>query len=556
MKKLLLLLLLLSALSAGSQVVYENVKRSNIYDFLDELANEKLISINSVVKPYSRVFIAEKLQEAYGQKDQLSKRQKQEIEFYMKDYRLELVYNTKGMKPLNIFPKKEQLATSLNPLAVTYRDSLVAFSLRPVFGIEYFINANQTAFHRWGGAEMFGYISKNFGAYSSLSDNHEDVIITDPGYLNQRIGAPLKGSVKGGVDYSEARGGMMASWNWGAFGIVKDQAVWGNNYNGSNILSGRTPSFGQIKLVLNPARWFEFNYIHGWLVSDVTDSSRSYWDGDTYREVMHSKYIAANMFTFIPWKHLNISLGNSIVYSDIGVQAAYLVPFLFYKSVDHTLNSTNNYAGQNSQMFFDISSRNIKHLHLFFSMFIDEFYLERITRDYEHNFLSYKGGLRLSNWPVKDLSFIFEYTYTLPMTYQHRISTTTFESNLYKLGHYMKDNSNDLFLALIYKPIRGLRIDLSYNLATHFNNYVYGDTPFPPDQAPVHQDKSWQKSVIGLKGKYEFINNAYVFLGVFFSDVQGYDVDGFTAEEYLALFGPEMYWGNTTTINLGFNVGF
>jgi hypothetical protein len=555
MKKITLLLLLLIGLSASSQVVYENVKRTNIYDFLDELANEKLISINSVVKPYSRMFIAEKLQEAYEQKDQLSKRQKEEIEFYMKDYRLELVYNTKGMKPLNIFPKKDHLATSLNPIAVTYRDSMVGFSLRPIYGVEYFINSNESAFHRYGGAEMYLYVGKNFGGYGSLTDNHENVLLTSPTYFNQRTGAPVKGSTKGGFDYSETRGGIMASWGWGAIGFVKDQAQWGSNYYGSNILSGRTPSYGQLKIELKPAKWFEFNYIHGWLVSDIVDSNLSYWDGDTYREVMHSKYIAANMFTFIPWKHLNLSFGNSIIYSDIGVQAAYLVPFLFYKSVDHTLNSTNNYAGQNAQMYFDISSRNIKHLHLFFSLFVDEFSINRVTKSEVHNFLGYKGGGRLSNWPVKDLILTAEVTYTLPMVYQHRISTTTFESNLYNLGHYMRDNSMDLFFALTYKPIRGLRVDLSYNYAVHGNHYVYGEYT-PVDGAPIMEDKSWQKSIIGLKGKYEFLNNAYVFVGVFFGNIEGYDLDGITAEEYLTLFTPEMYWGNTTTFNVGFNVGF
>jgi len=555
MKKLIFILFMLVSFGLQSQVVYESVQRTNIYDFLDELANEKLITINSVVKPYSRMFIAEKLQEAYEHKDQLSKRQVDEIEFYMKDYRLELVYNTKGMKPLNIFHKKDHVATSLNPMAVTYRDSLVAVSLRPIYGIEYFINSNETAFHRYGGAELFGYVSKNFGAYTSLKDNHENVTLTSPTYFNQNIGAPVKGSQKGGIDYSEARGGAMASWNWGAIGFVKDQVMWGNNYNGSNIFSGRTPSFGQLKFVIKPASWFEFNYIHGWLVSDVVDSSRSYWDGDTYREVMHNKYIAANMFSFMPWKHLNISLGNSIIYSDIGVQAAYLVPFLFYKSVDHTLNSTNNYAGQNSQMFLDISSRNIKHLHLFFSMFIDEFSISRVYNGEEYNFMSYKGGLRLSNWPLKDLIFTMEYTFTQPMTYQHRTSTTTFETNSYNLGHYMRDNAQDLFLLLTYKPIRGLRVDLSYNFAQHGNNYIYG-VDEPNDALPVLQDITYQKNVIGLKGKYEFINNAYVFAGIFISDISSNDVDGITAEEYLTMFAPEMFWGNTTTLNLGFNIGF
>ncbi|MEE4256724.1 MAG: hypothetical protein V2I47_06790, partial [Bacteroidales bacterium] len=180
MKKLSILLFLFTSINLTGQVVYESVQRTNIYDFLDELANEKLITINSVVKPYSRMFIAEKLQEAYELKDQLSKRQVDEIEFYMKDYRLELVYNTKGMKPLNIFPGKDHIATSLDPMAVTYRDSLVAVSLRPVFGLEYFINSNETAFHRYGGAEVYGYVSKNFGAYTSLKDNHENVTLTSP----------------------------------------------------------------------------------------------------------------------------------------------------------------------------------------------------------------------------------------------------------------------------------------------------------------------------------------------------------------------------------------
>ncbi|HSG67974.1 MAG TPA: hypothetical protein VK994_04655, partial [Bacteroidales bacterium] len=89
MKKLILLFFLIFSFGLYGQVVYESVQRTNIYDFLDELANEKLVTINSVVKPYSRTFIAEKLQEAYEKRDQLSKRQVQEIEFYMKDYRLE-----------------------------------------------------------------------------------------------------------------------------------------------------------------------------------------------------------------------------------------------------------------------------------------------------------------------------------------------------------------------------------------------------------------------------------------------------------------------------------
>jgi hypothetical protein len=347
----------------------------------------------------------------------------------------------------------------------------------------------------------------------------------------------------------------MYSWKWGAFGIIKDHEEWGSNYFGSNILSGHTPSFAHIKLQLNPVRWFEFNYMHGWLVSEVIDSSRSYWNGNTFREVFHNKFIASNMFSFFPVRYLNISLGNSIVYSDIGVQPAYLIPFLFYKSVDHTLNSTSNYAGQNSQMFFDISSRIIKHLNLYFTCFIDELSVKRIGDKNRHNFVSYKGGVRLSNWPLQNVILTGEYTFTLPMTYQHFISTTTFESNKYNLGHYLRDNSRDLYLSIQYKPVRGLHFKLSYNYAEHGNNYVYGQYE-PADEAPVMENITWRKSVITFKTRYELVNNTYMFFNVSFGDIKGFDVDGISADDYLNMYTPEFFHGKTNTISFGANVGF
>jgi hypothetical protein len=556
-KHILLLLAFFPIYFTNGQIVYEHISRVSIYDFLDELANAKIIEINSAIKPYSRVFIAGKLAEASGKTDQLSRRQQQELEFYLKDYRLELKYHTTGMKPLNIFPKSDHFATALNPLGFHYRDSLFAASVRPIWGIDYNYNSNGSAYHRWGGLEAFAYISENVGGYASLRDNYESVILTQPQYFNQRPGAPQKGSPAGGREYSETRGGLMASWKWGAFGIIKDHAEWGNNYNGANILSGRTPSIAQIKLQLTPIWWFEFNYFHGWLVSEVIDSVRSYWDGDVYRGVFYPKYIAANMYTFRPVRNLTVSVGNSIVYSDMNVHMAYLVPFLFYKSVDHTLNATNSagQTGQNAQMFFDISSRNIKNLHLFLTLFVDEFSIKRVTDSERHNFLSWKGGFRLSNWPVQNLALTGEFTYTLPLTYQHNISTTTFESNRYQMGHYLRDNSNDLFLSLRYKPIRGLTIDLSYTLARHYNDYVYNYDP-GLDALPVMQDITWRNQVIALQGRYEFLNNAYVFTGISFGNNEGFDVDGQTAAYYLNRYSPAFFRGNTTTFRAGFNIGF
>jgi hypothetical protein len=72
------------------QEVPHNIKNYGVYDFIDELANSKIITINSVVKPYSRMLIAQKLIEAGKSRDKLNPRQQKELDFYLRDFRKEV----------------------------------------------------------------------------------------------------------------------------------------------------------------------------------------------------------------------------------------------------------------------------------------------------------------------------------------------------------------------------------------------------------------------------------------------------------------------------------
>ncbi|MCK7533927.1 MAG: hypothetical protein MZV63_24310 [Marinilabiliales bacterium] len=100
---------------------------------------------------------------------------------------------------------------------------------------------------------------------------------------------------------------------------------------------------------------------------------------------------------------------------------AYLVPVFFYKSVDHSMSS--GIDNMNSQMFFDVSSRQIRHLHLYGTLFIDELSVSRISDDDEWNLLGWKAGVRVFDLPVKTLSVTGEFTYSYPLTYQHYVPT-------------------------------------------------------------------------------------------------------------------------------------
>jgi hypothetical protein len=549
----LLILYLLVIGNAFAQEVPQHISNTGIYEFLDEMAGQQVITLNSVVKPYSGIFIAQKLKETDLSREKLNRRQLYQLDFYLRSYRLERGNNAKSKQDIDIY-RKDNFSLSLLPPGIFYRDSLFAMSVQPILGYETFSNSNGNIYHSWGGVDFKAYIGKHWGIYSSLRDNHESELMALPAYFTQEPGGNYKVNEGGrtGGDYSEMRGGIVYSWNWGSLGLIKDHFEWGNNYNGSNIFSGRTPSFAHLSLHLNPVKWLDFHYVHGWLVSEVVDSARTYNYGYGKRTVFRDKYIAANIFTVSPFKRLNFSFGNSIIYSDINIQAAYLIPFLFYKSVDHTIN--HNISNQNSQMFFDISSRQIKHVHLYTSVFVDEFSISRVGSKSRHNFIGGKFGCRFSNLLNKNVSLIAEYTQTRPLTYQHVIPAVTFESNKYNMGHYLRDNSRELFISISYKPYKQLYLSAAYTIAQHGNDYIY-DASLQVDTHPFMKDKTWQNKSLNFRVDYELAHNSHIFAGYSISEYDGYNVDGKSASYYLEKYTEPFYRGKTSTLSLGLNIG-
>jgi len=573
MRKLLLITLtILSTLYLAAQDIPEHISYTRIYDFLDELATDGVIELNSVAKPYSRSFIAEKLVEAESN-NSLNSRQRKELKFFKNEFSLEL-----KCLPDNILEIRTNTSTlALLQPAYNYRDSLFSARITPILGMHVTVNGNGAFTKRWFGADLQTMIGKNLSVYGSLRDLSIDAswlknmpvsaaLLARPTYLNDYSGYEYKESALGG-DFSDSRGGIKYAWNWGSVGLVKDNVVWGDNYHGSNILSGRAPSFPMLTLHLKPVSWFEMQYIHGWLVSNVIDSTRYYIDNTGAKEYrMANKFIAANMFTFTPIRNLNLSVGNSIIYAEPNVQAAYLIPIAFYKSEDHTLTKGLGLENQNSQVFMNISSRNIKHLHLFTSIYADEISFSRfLPSSKERNPISYKVGANLSNYPVENLSIIAEYTNTNIINYKHSVPALTWSSNGYNLGSYLGDNSTELYLAARYKPIQGVDVNLSYTNAKHGNEYIYDRRAVDNIiSQPSLGDITWSNTSLAFDLHVEIINNVYAFANLTYSDIKGYDLtstkiigeDRRTAQGYLDLFTPKYLQGKNTTLSFGMSFGF
>ncbi|MGQ9621034.1 MAG: hypothetical protein ACUVTX_08650 [Bacteroidales bacterium] len=515
----------LASLLTFSQEIYHPQQNQGIYRFLDELSGSGIISINQTIKPYSRQTIALCLSEALEKEEKLTLRQKKELSFYLRDFGKEINNFGKKGKRFDLF---------------YYSDSLFSITFNPVGGGEIFQNSSGKAWYWCNGIEVYSTLGR-LGIWASLKDNHENPLLGQPEYLTQRLG----GHIKNRTDWSDMRAGISYAWKWGCVALVHDNLQWGSGYNGTNIFSGHTPLFFQIKLNIKPVKWLDFNYFHGSLKSMVVDSARSYWVtnsyGTDYREVYHTKYIAANMFTLMPFKRVHISAGNSIVYSDYGINPVFLIPVLFFKSVDHSINS--GIDNMNSQMFFDISSTQIRNLHLYATAFIDELSVKRFFKDNEWNFLSYKTGAVLFNLPFPDFFIIAEFTYTYPLTFQHYVPTLTFESNLYNLGHYLKDNSREWYFSLSYRPVRTFNINLWYCDAVRGPDYTQLGGPRLGN--PPLETIEWHNRSAGLKVDYQLINDLYVCINLIHSNITGNPQ-----------WSPEFFQGLKTTVNFGIYTGF
>ena len=550
-----------------AQRIPQAIEYTEIYDFLEELTTDGVIRSNAAIKPYTRDHIAALLREAQSKDSLLNRRQKDDLQFYLQDYALECdtvpTYYSYGHRHVTQWITPVSNLSLADPsLHILTKDKIFKMRVRPILGMDLSYNKSGLLMHRWYGAEIQMDIAKHLSIWGSIRDNSwsgqgiDGSKITKPGYLNNLPGVQYKEANYGG-DFSDSRGGISLYMWWGSIGVQRERITWGDAQHCSNILSAHNPAVPMVTLQLTPCRWFQFDYFHAWLPSNVIDST--YWYSEqqtatgTQREYRPAnKFMAANMFTFMPCKYVQFSFGNSIVYAERNVQAAYFIPIAFYKSLDHLLTKGLHTENQNSQAFATITVRPTDHLRLYGSFFIDEFKLARLKKDNpEHNLYSYLVGFNWSGWPVKGLALRGEFVRSNIATYEHSIKVLDYTSNSYQMGHYMGSNAQSIFVQLAYRPTRSLRLTLDYTNNTKYTAYDYirGDIKTIISQKPF-DEVIWREDVVTFKALYEVFNNCYAHVDFTYNNARATDA------EVLNRYTPAYMQGKNFTFTCGLSFGF
>jgi len=499
-----------------AQVVYEPLHR-DVYDFLARLSQKGIIEYNDLIKPLPRKYITEKLMRADSLSAFLTTIEKEELEFLLKDYFHEIQYldnRTIPIKNLDYF--------SNDPAGrwrfFSYGSEAFKMNAGLILGAEIGSIGNANATHFWNGVYTYGYINDVLGFSFDFRDNTENGTTIDKFKrftpvtgVNERSDRTIVDYSSDKIEYSEAKGVIATDWQWGSAAVGKEFLEWGYAENGLIVLSQKAPSFPFIRLDVYPVNWLSFNYFHGWLASDVVDSTNIYYsESGDQRFLFREKYIASHTLTFHPLRGLDISLGESIIYSD-KLEILYLLPVSFFRLADHYLSRQNNSAGSNAQIFLNISSRNhLKNTHLYGTLLIDEITINNLFDSYkQRNQVGFTFGGSVTDLPIENLTLKLEYTKIYPYVYQHFIPTTTYESSGYVMGHWMGNNADQVYASINYRFIRGLE-------ASGWFRYIRqgekGDIdgqyeqPQPPFLFGLRTNNTW----LGLQLKYEILHELFV----------------------------------------------
>jgi hypothetical protein len=313
------------------------------------------------------------------------------------------------------------------------------------------------------------------------------------------------------MEYSGMNTVIATDWSWGSFSVGKDFHEWGYGESGLLVLSQKPPSYGFIRLDIKPVEWLKFNYMHGWLSSNVPDSNTFFYNtagGISFSFV--DKFIATHSLIITPISGLDLSVGESIIYDD-ELEFLYLMPIMFFRLADHQLSGQVNAAGGNAQIFFGVSSKgHIKNTHLYGTLFIDEITLNGLFDSIkQRNQLGFTFGGSITDLPIENLTAKIEYTKIYPFVYQHYIQTSDYKSANYILGHWMGHNADLVYASLNYRFLPGFQ-------ATAWGQYIrkgedgnveqqYNIQPQPPFLFGLRKNYGY----LGAEIKYEYTHELF-----------------------------------------------
>ncbi len=490
--------------------------QTTLIDFLSRMAQKGKIEFNDFIKPVDRKIIFQKLEELQNQRNDLSKIEKKELQFFITGFFLENKYLDKidsNFKPAFFSYKYIQPYALPFQHLVSYKDSNFGIIVDPVgnFTVESRNGKSNTI--QGKGFQLFGYAGKRIGFQLSFMDINEQ-----GGFDSLRVDNEFPGFVRKGttnpkiLNYSQMNATLSYRLNKGMITVGQDQNVMGYGKYGNIVLSDKAPAYPFYALNYQPSAWLKFNYMHAWLESGVLDTRATYdLNNKVYggvRQQYLPKFFATHSVEIAPMKGLKINLGESIMYSE-NLQLAYMLPVTFFKAFDNQKYADNILTGSNGQFFFGFSSRNqLRNTHFYGQWMIDEIRLSTaFNSGKSRNQLGYQLGASVTDLFLPYLTLNAEYTRLNPFMYRNFIAAQNYSNANYSLGDWMGSNADRIFFSAKYHPKANLSLE-AFAFTLRKNGEGSLETQYFAEPQPKFGfDPQYKRTKMGLNAQYQLWHN-------------------------------------------------
>lgn len=311
------------------------------------------------------------------------------------------------------------------------------------------------------GVEVHGHLGKRLGFYTYITENQTAA----PHYLRQwtsYVGSyPSAGLTKSfkdnAYDFFQARGYI-------TFSPIKDivslQFGHDRNFIGDGYRSFILSDFGKEYLFLkaNTKIW-RFNYQN--LFAEMIDQQTG---GESSR--VRKKYIALHHLSYNILDNLNVGIFETIVFDrtdsngvNSGFEPNYLNPIIFYRSVEHGLNSSDNaLLGINAKWNF------LGHFSLYGQLTLDELKIDeyRNNQGWWANKYGAQIGVKIIDALVQNLDLQYEFNTARPYTFMHFKQTQNYTHYRTPIGHPLGANFREHIALLTYRPTKRIGFYATY----------------------------------------------------------------------------------------------
>ena len=520
--RLVLLVLVLNFIvyKTYSQTIWEN-KNVEAHAYLARMAQKGFIQFNDIIQPIERTKIANALFQLSQQRASLTSIELKELDFYLQEYNQDLIADSLIKNEIGFFVKDAHQ----RPRMFFIHTKDFSLNLDPNVSTNFIVGGGQNITQVSNGLNLWGKVGKKWGYQLIYRDVTELGTVRDFYTVNKldfRRQEPKTGIILVGlnddrkINHSDIRATISYSFKNGSISFGKDQIVWGYGENGRIVLSDRAPSFPLIRFDYNPIKWLRFNYFHGWLNSEIVDSTKTYptYNGGVsgdIRIINRQKFIASHTLQFNLKKGLDLAIGESIIYSD-QLDPGFLIPINLFKVYD---NNKSNYlinAGSNGQYFLQLSSRNqIKNTHLYGSMFIDEIRLASVfNKAKSRNQLGYTIGGSVTDYFTPYLTLGAEYTRVNPFVYNNLIPAQTYTQFNYPLGDWLGSNFHRKMIFARYNYLPKLKFYTRFQFMNKGGEGSVYDQYNAEPQPKFLSDYQQTRNDFFFQTSYEWFNNCYL----------------------------------------------